>query len=148
MSLPAGSFHDDIGGNNNISGSGARADILGGEVGPASFRLSALVIGRTYIIQTLLNNHNAFTTQVDMDGVPNGGFSEQLGGGDNGHLGRGVFTADAATQDFTIFTADALNNPEGGLLNAIYVQSRTIPEPSTTLLVGLVLAATGLRRRG
>jgi hypothetical protein len=146
LSSPAGSFHDDLGGNNNISGSAAHADYLGGEIGPASFRLSNLVIGRTYNIQTLLMNFNAFGTDVYMDGIPNGGFGEQQAGGTNGHLGSGTFTADASTQDFTILTRDIFNNPQGGLLNAIYVQSRPVPEPSTALLACLALACASARR--
>jgi len=147
FSYGAGTFHDDLGGNNNISGSGIRADLLGGEVGPATFCLENLVIGRTYTIQTLLMNFNEFSTDVYLDEVMTGGFGEQPGGGTNGYLGRGVFMADANSQEFTIRTTDALNNSQGGLLNAIYVQSRTIPEPSTALLSGLALGLVFVRRR-
>lgn len=148
MSLvsPAGTLHDDLGGNNNISGSAVHADILGGEVGPASFRLSNLQINESYVIQALFFDFNSFTTDVHIDGPIVGGFGQQIGGGNNGLRAIGSFTADAVTQDFVIETFDALHNPRGGLLNAIYVTSRT-PEPSTAMLGGLALCCALLRRR-
>jgi len=70
MSLlsPAGAFHADLGGNNNISGSAAHSNVGAGETGPVSFRLSSLITGRTYIIQSLLMDDNTFTTDVYFDG--------------------------------------------------------------------------------
>lgn len=146
LSSPAGTFHDDLGGNNNISGSAVHSDFLGGEIAPVTFRLSNLVIGRVYSIQTLMMDFNAFVIDVYFDGGLTGSFGEDIGGGVNGHRGIGAFTADSATQDFTILVTDSLNNPRGALLNAIYVQSRTIPEPSAALLAGLLLGFAGLRR--
>lgn len=147
LSSPAGTFHADLGGNNDISGSAAHSDLLGGETGAVTFRLSSLVPGRTYSIQNLLMDGNSFITDVYFDGELAGTFGADQNGGVNGLLGIGAFTADAPTQDFTILVTDALNNPQGGLLNAIYVQSRTIPEPSVALFGGLALGGLFLRRQ-
>ncbi|MDA0766071.1 MAG: PEP-CTERM sorting domain-containing protein [Verrucomicrobia bacterium] len=150
MSLlsPAGTFHADLGGNNNISGSAAHSNVGAGETGPVSFRLSSLIPGRTYIIQGLLMDDNTFITDVYFDGNYLTSFGAQgQESGTDGVLAIGSFIADGNTQDFVIQTTDALFNPTGALLNAIHVQSRPVPEPSVILLGGLALSGVGLRRR-
>lgn len=149
MSLlsPAGTFHDDLGGNNNISSTAAHSDVQGGETGSVHFRLHNLIIGRTYFVQNLIMDDNTFITDVHFDDAFLASFGAQgQGNGTDGVLAMGTFTADASTQDFRIQIFDALHNPMGAQLNAIYVQSRPVPEPSVALLGGLALGLTCLRR--
>jgi hypothetical protein len=150
MSLlaPAGTFHDNLGGNNNISSTAAYSDVQGGETGAVHFRLHNLIIGRTYIVQNLLMDDISFITDVHFDDayLTSYGAQGQVTGTD-GVLAIGSFTADAHTQDFRIQVFDALHNPRGGHLNAIYVQSRPVPEPSTALLGVFTLGLTCFHRR-
>ena len=150
MSLlsPAGTFHADLGGNNNISSTAAHSDVQGGETGSVHFRLHNLIIGRTYLVQNLIMDENSFITDVYFDDAFLSSFGTQgQGGGTDGVLAFGAFTADASTQDFRIQIFDFLHNPRGAQLNAIYVQSRPVPEPSVALLGSLAVGLVCLRRR-
>lgn len=112
--------------------------------------LSGLTSGQQYRVQALIydgrGNHTGRT--VTFDGVDMGVYANGVSGVSwgPGLLVTGTFTADAATQDFTIETFEPSGGSAGNQLNAITLYS-VVPEPSSAALLGLGGLALILRRR-
>ncbi|MFP6874729.1 MAG: hypothetical protein VCA55_14605 [Verrucomicrobiales bacterium] len=111
-------FHENSGGNNEISRSG-----LYSNNGPALVTIRGLEVGSTYRIQNLIydgrGSHSSRTLEID--GIPMVSHANGTTGltwGD-GSLSTGTFVADAASQCFTIEVFNASGSSAGGQLNAI-----------------------------
>jgi hypothetical protein len=143
-------YHEGTGaGNTDL----AKFGTYSGVPGASTVSLTGLMLGEEYRIQLLffdgLLDGDANTRTVSLDGIDQGRYTYGVPGvswGD-GLIVTGVFTADGATQDFTIEIFDAATADSlGGQLNAIVVQQ--VPEPTTALLGSLGLLALLRRRRG
>ena len=127
-----------------------------GGVAVLSYNLEGLIVGQTYQIQVWSNDSR------DVSGAKKGGSTYASSGGDSvtlqfnntnvlGGLGQyavGTFTADAATQTFTITAFDTSSGSYNTQINAL--QLRAIPEPKTSCLflgVSVLVVGTFLRVR-
>lgn len=115
-----------------------------------SVSLSGLSNGQQYRIQALVyDGRNAVGIPgrtVEFDGVDQGQYAEGVFNvtWGNGLLVTGTFTADAATQDFTI-EAFLGGESRGGQLNALTLHA--IPEPATLGMIALFGGAMVFVRR-
>ena len=126
-------------------------DTLASEI---TYTLTGLGIGNVYEVQLFLADDRTNLSlayydsylSVDGSGSSLGGNSTVFGGDANPALVfTGTFTADASTQTFTAQSFEDDNTNRGTQLNAY--QLRTIPEPSSTALLGLGGLAFMLRRK-
>jgi len=142
--------------------------LSGGSFNIPTVTLGGLTIGNTYEIQIISHDgrgsrNNAlvgFSNGVDQTAVAVSGDLNNTGSpepdaGGTGDFFIGTFTADTASQTFTVFgegdSADGINFASGNsqsAINAIQLRTiATIPEPSSSLLLGLAGTALLLRRR-
>ncbi len=146
-------FHANLGGNNNISSSGAFTPSSQDQSMPATLTLSNLTPGHTYRVQALLMDGRGTGGSpgryAEFDGVNVGVYGNGVSGSTwgDGLLVTGTFTADATTQDFQIQGFESNDTPRGGALNAILVHTTAVPEPSGPALLALGLAGLLGRRR-
>ncbi|MGB0767157.1 MAG: PEP-CTERM sorting domain-containing protein [Phycisphaeraceae bacterium] len=148
ISFPGGNanvFHDvnAVSGTGTFGNSGADTVTLGtGGVGPA------LNIGTEYRVEVLImdGRAGAANRNVQVDGVDRGSHANGISGitwGD-GLLVTGTFTADAATQTFTVEVLDGTTSA-GGQINALLLTE--VPEPGSLALLGLGSLLIARRRR-
>ncbi len=119
---------------------------------------AALTVGNTYRIQLLVGaGQTGFGTPsygntISVDGQDQGVYGYYRSGITYGdmRLVTGTFTADSATQAFTMETFKGADSYQGGLLNALLVHEiAVVPEPSAYGMIAgfLALGWVMLRRR-
>lgn len=125
-------FHENSGGNNEISRSGLYSDC-----DPAVVTIHGLQVGCTYRIQNLIFDgrglFNGRTLEIDAKPVvthANGTRGTSWG---DGSLSTGTFVADAINQSFTIEVFNPSGSSAGGQLNAILLH-KTIDAPGSNAL--------------
>ncbi|GAA5494521.1 hypothetical protein Rhal01_00683 [Rubritalea halochordaticola] len=131
--------------NNVLGSTGAYSNDLTGE----TVTMNNLVIGQEYLFQILLVDgrggsngryaeFDSFTTSAYGNGVNNVTWGDSL-------LVTGTFTADADSQSFFFDTLNQNGSSAGGQMNGFLLYS--VPEPSSTALLGLAGVALLARRR-
>lgn len=108
--------------------------------------MPALNIGQSYQVQLLIFDGRGSSTgrTISVDGVSQGayGYGVQNVTYGNGRLVTGTFTADAATQAFTLQGFDSGGSSVGPQLNALVLNTVT-PPPPLTLVAEYHLGETG-----
>ena len=112
--------------------------------------LNSLTIGHTYIVQLWFNDSRAtqrtgIVTSVGGNSVTNR-YNISNTAGALGQFTTATFTADSATQLFTI-TGSSIAGAADTQLNAIQLRDLTVPEPTTLALFGAGLLACWAARR-
>ncbi len=102
----------------------------------STLTLNDLTPGQLYNVQIWAQDPRAYDYDryyTQIVGGP-GLLLNVIGSGGLGQYAVGTFTADATTQDIVI----TAGNPGGGSYNALQV--RTVPEPSSAILIGMAVA--------
>lgn len=119
----------------------------------ATVNLTGLTSGYTYRVQALVYDGRGDVgipgRTVRFDGINQGQYANGIANvtWGNGLLVTGTFTADAASQDFTIEAFTSGGESRGGQLNALLVHQTAVPEPSAILLGSLGMLRLLRRRR-
>ena len=122
----------------------ARDGAYGGSIGTVTLNV---VAGQAYRVQALLyDGRSALVGRTsEFDGVDMGQYANSVNGvtwGD-GRLMTGTFTADAATQTFTIETFNADTSSAGSQLNAITLYATGVILPSPPVWDNPIVVASG-----